>query len=100
MKEEIKEINLAKKIRQARLDAGLSQTQLGSAIGLSDKSISAYEKGRATPPLDKLRAIARATRHPLRYFTNGEVEEKAYSIEAKLASIEEQLMEIRKLLAR
>jgi len=96
MSEEFKEVNLPERIRKARLDAGLSQTDLGNAIGLSDKSISAYEKGRATPPLGKLKGISEETHRPLKYFT-GEVEEN-YSIEAKLALIGEQLTEIKNLL--
>ena len=92
------EVNLPERIRKARLDAGLSQTDLGNAIGLSDKSISAYEKGRATPPLSKLKGISEETHRPLQYFT-GEAEQD-YSVESKLASIEEQLTKIRVLLER
>lgn len=89
-------IDMADRIRKARLEAGLSQTDLGNAIGLSDKSISAYEKGRATPPVSKLKRISEETHRPLQYFT-GDTDED-YTVEAKLASIEEQLEEIRKLL--
>lgn len=92
------EVNLPERIREARLGAGLSQTDLGSAIGLSDKSISAYEKGRATPPLGKLKGISEETHRPLQYFT-GEVEQD-FSVESKLASIEEQLAEIKELLTQ
>lgn len=37
---------LGKLIRQARLDAGLTQAQLGRRIGYSDASISRMEKGK------------------------------------------------------
>ena len=43
--------NLAKRIRNARENAHLSQQALGKGIGVSDKSISAFEKGRSQPPL-------------------------------------------------
>ncbi len=92
------EDQLAEKIRTARIEVGLSQTDLGGAIGLSDKSISAYEKGRAIPPIDKLRKISHATHRPLRYFT-GETEED-YTVEAKLAAIERELKEIKELLKK
>ena len=49
---------LAQRIRAARRNARLSQDELGKSIGLSDKSISAYEQGRSMPPLDKLKKIA------------------------------------------
>ena len=89
---------LAEKIRTARIEVGLSQTDLGGAIGLSDKSISAYEKGRAITPIDKLRKISQATHRPLQYFT-GETEED-YTVEAKLAAIEKGLKEIKELLEK
>lgn len=98
MSEGFAEVNLPERIRKARLDAGLSQTDLGNAIGLSDKSISAYEKGRATPPLSKLKGISRETHRPLQYFT-GEANQD-FSVESKLASIDEQLAEIKKLLTQ
>ena len=53
--------DLGKKIRQARQKAGLSQRELGRKIGLSDKTVSAYELNRATPPISKLKKIAEAT---------------------------------------
>lgn len=87
---------MADRIRTARLEAGLSQTDLGNAIGLSDKSISAYEKGRAVPPVSKLKRISEETHQPLQYFTGDATED--YTIGSKLASIEKQLIEIKQLL--
>jgi len=90
--------NLAKRIRNARENAHLSQQALGKGIGVSDKSISAYEKGRSQPPLENLRKIADATNHPLTYFTQ---EDNADSgIEAKLLSIEKELAEVKRLLKK
>jgi len=89
---------LAKRIRSARENARLSQHSLGESIGLSDKSISAYEKGRSQPPLENLRKIADATHYPLTYFTednNDEVE-----ITTKLLSIERELAEVKRLLKK
>lgn len=94
-----KDVNLPERIRKARLDAGLSQADLGNAIGLSDKSISAYEKGRATPPLGKLKGISQETHRPLNYFTGESAESYgSESVEARLSSMEEQLVEIKELL--
>lgn len=89
---------LAKRIRLARSHAHLSQHALGKNIGLSDKAISAYEKGRSIPPLDNLRKIANATRHPLTYFTQEENTED--EITAKLLSIERELAEVKRLLKK
>jgi transcriptional regulator with XRE-family HTH domain len=87
---------LSQKIRQARLDANLSQDELAQAIGVSDKSVSAYEQGRATPPFQKLQDIAQKTNHSLTYFTEEKMDQTA--LKNKLQSIEKELAEIKKLL--
>ena len=89
---------LAKRIRTARKNAHLSQHSLGESIGVSDKSISAYEKGRSQPPLDNLQKIADATQHPLAYFTDEKND--ASEISAKLKSIERELAEVKRLLKK
>jgi transcriptional regulator with XRE-family HTH domain len=89
---------LAQRIRSARDNAHLSQHELGNSIGLSDKSISAYEKGRSQPPLENLRKIAQATNYPLTYFTQEETNEIA--IATKLLSIERELAEVKRLLKK
>ena len=87
---------LSKRIRQARKEARISQVELGRAVGVSDKAISSYEKGRSTPSFAKLKKIAQATEHSLTYFSNDEKAED--TITNKLSKIEEQLAQIRKLL--
>jgi transcriptional regulator with XRE-family HTH domain len=87
---------LARRISTARTNAHLSQHELGANIGVSDKSISAYEKGRSQPPLKNLQKIADATYHPLAYFTQEKNDEG--EIAAKLLSIERELAEVKQLL--
>ncbi len=87
---------LAKRIKSARLKTRLSQSNLAVQIGVSDKSISAYEQGRSTPPFEKLKKIASVTNHPLGYFTDDDNENGM--IISKLTSIENELIEVRKLL--
>jgi transcriptional regulator with XRE-family HTH domain len=89
---------LAQRIRAARENAHLSQNELGKNIGVSDKSVSAYEKGRSQPPLENLKKIADATNHPLTYFTQEDNADDA--IAAKLQSIERELAEVKRLLKR
>jgi transcriptional regulator with XRE-family HTH domain len=86
---------LAKRIKTARTNSHLSQQDLGKYIGVSDKSISSYEKGRSQPPLDNLQKIAEATRHPMTYFTDEQTETS--EIIAKLETIERELAEVRRL---
>lgn len=45
-------------LRRARISAGLRPEQLAVAVGRSVYSISAYERGVATPPVDVLAILA------------------------------------------
>ena len=44
-------------IKRIRQDSGMSQNRFGEKIGISGKTISAYETGRITPPLKVLERI-------------------------------------------
>ncbi|KPQ19687.1 helix-turn-helix domain-containing protein [Halomonas sp. HL-93] len=45
-------------LRQARLDAGLTQIELAEAIGCSQSDISRLESGQRDITLERLKAIA------------------------------------------
>ena len=47
-------------LAQIRLQKGISQTGLAKKVGLSPKTISAYETGNRKGPVDKWRLIAKA----------------------------------------
>ena len=49
---------VAKRIRQARERAGLTQAQLAEAAGLSDESVSRIERGTYEPALSSMVAMA------------------------------------------
>lgn len=89
---------LADRIRLARDSAHISQKELGDAIGVSDKSISSYEKARSTPPIEKLKKIAKTTNKPLLFFT----EEKTVKIDiiSKINIVEKELQEIKEILTK
>lgn len=52
------DFDLGKQIKRIRDNRNLSQDRFGKKIGLSGKTISAYETRRATPPLSVLDKIA------------------------------------------
>jgi len=52
---------LFRNIRVARTQAGLSQKELANKLGVSDKTVSAYETGRAIPPTQILSNISLIT---------------------------------------
>jgi len=49
---------IARQIKNIRNKNNLSQARFGKKIGVTGKAISAYETGRATPPLKILENIA------------------------------------------
>ncbi|NCN58455.1 helix-turn-helix transcriptional regulator [Candidatus Microgenomates bacterium] len=81
-------------IKQARKDAGLSQRDLGKAIKVSDKTVSAWEVGRAEPSLNTLEEIAEALNKPVVYF----VKDEDYSTASKLVAIQKELQKVEKLM--
>lgn len=85
---------LGKRIKEARLRNSMSQQQLADIVGVSDKTISAYEVGRVDPPLESLEKLSSATLHPIAYFI-GDVQS---NIEAKLDRIAHELSDIRQAL--
>lgn len=59
---------IAKKIKLARVEADLTQTQLAQRIKAKQKSISRYETGASLPSLETLVKIAKALKKPASYF--------------------------------
>ena len=49
----------AKRLKKAREEKGISQKSLGMIVGLSDKSISMYERGNVYPPISNLLKISK-----------------------------------------
>lgn len=90
-----KQTELANRIRDARRRANLTQGDLGKYIGLSDKSISAYEQGRSVPPIQKLKALSQATNFPVSYFTHDEQEK---TILKQYEAVEKEFNEVKNLL--
>lgn len=62
---------LGKRIRLARVEADLTQTDLAIKIHAKQKSISRYETGAAIPTIDTLMKIASALKKPSSYFLEG-----------------------------
>src|ERR1700760_2273857 len=63
---------VAKRLKEARLRAGLSQKQLGIRAGIDEFSASArinqYERGKHMPDLQTLTHLAAVMRAPVPYF--------------------------------
>ncbi len=98
-KSSAKSLAIAAKIKRARKEAGLSQKQLGSSTGLSDKAISSYEVGRATPTVETLREISRVTYKPVTFFLEDNDPDEL-NVQMKIQVIERELQEIKKILQK
>jgi len=85
---------LAERIKKAREEAKLSQLQVGVALGVSDKTISGYESGRISPPIDKLQKLAELLKKPIGYFVGSDARE--YKVAARLRAVEIMLRDIRR----
>jgi len=59
---------LGKKIKLARIEADLTQTQLAQKIKSKQKSISHYETGTSLPSIETLVKIAKVLKKPTGYF--------------------------------
>lgn len=63
---------LGKRLKEARLDAGLSQEQLGIRIGLEPESASTrmnrYELGKRAPDFGLIERVAAELKLPAAYF--------------------------------
>lgn len=90
---------LAQKIKQARVEAALSQKDLASSLKLSDRTISAYEQGRAVPPVDTLAAISDLTHKSISYFVDDAIAVQTdLDLAVKVKQIELELLQIKKAL--
>ena len=62
---------LGKRIRLARVEADLTQTELANKIRAKQKSISRYETGASVPTIETLMKIASVLKKPSAYFLEG-----------------------------
>ncbi len=50
----------SKRLKETRIEAGLTQAELGAMVGVTKVSVCCYEKGTRTPTLDTLVDLANA----------------------------------------
>ena len=61
---------LGEKLRRERRRADLTQVKLGQLVGVTARSISAYESGRSIPHKKVLRGLAKELNVTVEYLTN------------------------------
>ena len=60
--------NLGKRIKVARVEQDLTQTDLAKKIGANQKSVSRYENGIVEPSLSTMYKIAKILKKPVDHF--------------------------------
>ena len=92
---------LPKKLKRARMSAGFSQKELAEKLGLSGKTISAYEKARAVPPTPTLARISEITKVPVQDIIgerqvsyNGEILKSIRELNSSVRNIERLLEQL------
>lgn len=64
---------LGKKIKLARIELDMNQTDLAKKIGAKQKSISRYENSLSMPSIETLMKISKALKKPAGYFLDESV---------------------------
>lgn len=77
-------------IKRLREKLNISQDRFGKKIGVTGKTISAYETGKITPSLDVMKRISKE-------FDVNFLKKSNTKIERKIAEMEKSLQELQKL---
>ncbi len=75
------------RLKELRTQHGMSQKNLANLIGLSDKTISAYESGRNDPDLETLKKIAKIFGVSVDYILGASLESDSTAAEYPLETI-------------
>lgn len=74
----------AKRLKQLRLQAGLTQMEAAKRLGISNTALSQYESGKRTPGMSALSSLAGVYHVPLSYLLNGEGDSSALLTEHEI----------------
>jgi transcriptional regulator with XRE-family HTH domain len=69
------DVRFGRRMRAARLTLGLSQTELGAAIGVTFQQVQKYERGTNRVRASMLEGLAAALNVPITYFFEGHAAE-------------------------
>lgn len=75
------------RLKELRTHHGMSQKDVGNLIGLSDKTISAYESGRNAPDFETLKKIAKIFGVSVDYLLGASLESESTATEYPLETI-------------
>lgn len=95
----VRTMNIGARIKKARKLRGMSQDELAELVGVSQPSVSEWERGVSNPTMDSLGMVAKVLRVSLEWLGKGEgeIEPSASYQEAKAAEnapLEVQLLDL------
>lgn len=87
--------DFGQRLKTLRKGKKMTQTELGSRLGISKAAVSKYELGTASPPLDILRTLAAVFNVSLDYLCGTEQREKisVYNLTAEQTDMVKRLVE-------
>ena len=71
----------SEKVKEARVSLGISQPQIGKKIGLSVRSVIAYEKGEKKPRPASMLKLAKALGVSVKFLSDDECEDPMADVE-------------------
>ena len=71
----------ADKVKEARISLGLSQPQLAQEVGVSPRSVQAYERGEKKPRAAMMAKLAKALKVSVKFLSDDECEDPVADIE-------------------
>ena len=71
----------AEKAKEARISLGWSQTRLAQEVGVSSRSVQAYERGEKTPRPAMLAKLAKALKVSVKFLSDDECDDPMADIE-------------------
>jgi SOS-response transcriptional repressor LexA len=83
-----RKLQIANRIKQSRLDLGLSQKQLGRLFGTSDVTIGEIERGISNITIPDLERLAKIFGRPLDWFLSDEIKLPSRPPEAALSELQ------------
>lgn len=81
------DVHVGRRVREARVAKGMSQTDLGNSLGVSFQQVQKYEKGTNRIGASRLLQTSKSLSVPVEYFFDGldEVEDTEGVANAKLS---------------
>lgn len=81
-------MEIGRQIKNLRLKLNISQDRFGKRIGLTGKTISAYETGKISPPIEVLSRISEEFEVNFVKKTNREIERKIEELQRSLIELQ------------